>query len=536
MNCLKLLLLLFFNALVILVAAQKIDDIRILPQPFRIILNPGVVTLSHSVNVYVDPKTGADANYIWIVLQDIGFRPAFVKFEKQADIIFKRSTDTIPGGTEAYQLTIDQNVSKGRIIGIANGGSGIIYALQTLRQLSNLEENYIKFQACVIYDKPFFAWRAFMLDESRHFQGKEVVKKLIDEMARIKLNTFHWHLVDDQGWRIEIKKYPLLTKVSSKSDYSHLSKGISPKQWDSLYHHRPGFFYTQNEIREIVAYANARGVRIIPEIEIPGHASASIYAYPWLGASSKKAGQPVSGDLYLVTDPRVKKFLKDVLDEIIALFPAKIIHIGGDEANYAHWQQSEEINAFMKSENIPTYSDLQVWTNNKMSRYISSKGCRMIGWNEITGDNIRGETHIQASQKEKLAPGTIVQFWDGAVNLINKAIDRGYDVVNSNRFFTYLDYSYETTSFEKAYSFNPIPEGIAAKDQNKILGLGAQMWGELTPTEQRLYYQIFPRLAAYAEVGWVNPAKKSSYPEFLKRFMRIESIWRKKGYIVNSSQ
>ena len=208
----------------------------------------------------------------------------------------------------------------------------------------------------------------------------------------------------------------------------------------------------------------------------------------------------------------------------------KMVHIGGDEANYTHWQNSEEIQAFMKANGLPTCSDLQVWAINRMSKYLASKGCRMIGWNEITGDNVRGEAHVQASQSEKLAPGTIVQFWDGDISLVNKAIEKGYDVVNSNRFFTYLDYPYEVTPFEKAYSFNPIPDGLADADKEKILGTGCQMWGEFTPNLDRLYYQIFPRIAAYAECGW-TPVDKKYYEDFRKRLKKIENIWKEKGYL-----
>ena len=269
---------------------------------------------------------------------------------------------------------------------------------------------------------------------------------------------------------------------------------------------------------------------MIPEIEVPGHASASIYAYPWIGATSRREGKAVVGDLYDVTDPKVEEFLHDILDEVVALFPSKIVHIGGDEANYTHWQNSEEIQAFMKANGLPTCSDLQVWAINRMSKYLASKGCRMIGWNEITGDNVRGEAHVQASQSERLAPGTIVQFWDGDISLVNKAIEKGYDVVNSNRFFTYLDYPYEVTPFEKAYSFNPIPDGLADADKEKILGTGCQMWGEFTPNLDRLYYQIFPRIAAYAECGW-TPADKKYYEDFRKRLKKIENIWKEKGYL-----
>ena len=166
-----------------------------------------------------------------------------------------------------------------------------------------------------------------------------------------------------------------------------------------------------------------------------------------------------------------------------------------------------------------------------MSNYISSKGYRMIGWNGITGDNVHEEAHVEAGKSEQLAPGTIVQFWDGDVSLVNKAIAKGYDVVNSNRFFTYLDYPYEVTPFEKAYSFDPIPEGIAAQDRHKILGLGCQMWGEFTSTVERLNFQIFPRLAAFATIGWVSPERKLPYDVFRKHLQPIEAIWKEKGYL-----
>ncbi len=187
----------------------------------------------------------------------------------------------------------------------------------------------------------------------------------------------------------------------------------------------------------------------------------------------------MTGDLYDVTDPKVEAFLHtDILDEVIGLFPSKIVHIGGDEANYVHWKNSPEIMAFMKENGLPTCTDLQVWAINRMSKYLASKGCRMIGWNEITGETVR--EGIQASQSEQLAPGTIVQFWDGDVSLVNKAIAKGYDVVNSNRFFTYVDYAYEVTPFEKAYSFDPIPEGLAEKDKRKSSASDARC-GESTP-------------------------------------------------------
>ncbi|WP_316811002.1 beta-N-acetylhexosaminidase [Pedobacter heparinus] len=508
------------------------NSIKIIPKPEKVILNGVNITLKKNIQVYIDPRSTLNMDYVKEVLTDVGFEPLFTNKEKQAGLILKVSK-VVSDGFEAYELNVENRSRANRVIANANEKTGLIYALQTLRQLVTKTAAGISIPSCTISDAPHFSWRAFMLDEGRHFHGKPVVKKLLDEMVRLKLNTFHWHLVDDPGWRIEIKKYPLLTEVASKGDHTLMKKGLTPANWDSLYNHKPGKFYTQEDIKEIVQYADTRGILIIPEIEVPGHASASIYAYPWLGSSSRLTGKPIYGDLYQVADPKVEGFLHDVLDEIISLFPSKIVHIGGDEADYKHWKNSSEINAFMKVNKIPTYTDLQVWAINRMSAYISSKGYRMIGWNEITGDNIRGEAHVESSQSEKLAPGTIVQFWDGEVSLINKAIEKGYEVVNSNRFFTYLDYPYNVTSMEKAYSFNPVPKGIAAKDRHKILGLGAQMWGEVTPDEERIYYYTFPRLAVFGENGWVDPAKKQSYQEFRERFLLIENIWKEKGYIKN---
>jgi len=506
------------------------NAVKLVPQPADIQIHEGFVKINDKIGVFIDPRSAMSKSYAKELFQEIGIQPIWTNREKEAVVVLKLAKPQSAAVDESYHLEISLK-KKGTILASSSSKNGLLNALQTIRQLAVKENQQIGFPVCTINDKPSFGWRAYMLDESRHFHGKAVVKNLLDEMARLKLNTFHWHLVDDPGWRVEIKKYPRLTSVGSKGDYTHMNKDITPAKWDSLYNNRPGQFYTQADIREIVSYASDRGIRIIPEIEVPGHASASIYAYPWLGASSRKKNEGIRGDLYDITDPKVENFLHNVLDEIISLFPSKIIHIGGDEANYAHWKDSKEINEFMKAKNIPTYSDLQVWAINRMSKYISSKGYHMIGWNEITGDNIRNEAHLEAGKSEKLAKGTLVQFWDGDVSLVNKAIEKGYDVVNSDRLFTYLDYPYETTSFEKAYSFTPIPNGIPKEDRHKILGLGCQMWGEFTPTPERVYYQTFPRIAAFAETGWVAPEKKGSYIDFRTRLSQIEEIWKSKGYL-----
>jgi hexosaminidase len=508
----------------------QLNIVKLIPQPADIQVYTGVVKIQNATKIFLDPRSGVSKTYAEELFKEIGIRPIWADRENNAMIVLELTNPKKGYTDESYHLKVSLK-GKNKIIVGSSGRNGLLHALQTIRQLAIKGDQHTTFPVCTIHDQPAFGWRAYMLDESRHFHGKLIVKNLLDEMARLKLNTFHWHLVDDPAWRMEIKKYPLLTEVSSKGDWTHMNKNITPARWDSLYNKRSGQYYTHEEIREIVSYADERGIRIIPEIEVPGHASASIYAYPWLGASSRQKNAGIIGDLYDVTDPKVEKFLQDVLDEVISLFPGGIIHIGGDEANYAHWKGSEGINVFMKTNNIPTYADLQIWAINRMSKYISSKGYRMIGWNEITGDNIRNEAHIEAGKSETLAKGTLVQFWDGDVSLVNKAIEKGYDVINSDRMHTYLDYPYETTSFEKAYSFNPIPKGVLSANKYKILGLGCQMWGEFTPTSERLYFQTFPRIAAFAETGWVAPEKKTSYLDFRSRLSNIEEIWKHKGYV-----
>ncbi|HBG40159.1 MAG TPA: glycoside hydrolase family 20 [Porphyromonadaceae bacterium] len=499
------------------------QELPIVPKPLHAQVKGGDIALKNGLRIYLDPDAQLNKLYISSIFYELGIQTSFTS-KSDADLVVKLNEKASPSN-EGYRLTIG-NKHKNRITAEASTKNGLLYALQSLRQIIKNDQGKFSVPVCTIEDEPAFPWRAFMLDESRHFHGMHVVKGLLDEMARLKLNIFHWHLVDDPGWRIEIKQYPELTTIGSKRDFSH--KQVA-EEWDKLYPNRK-MFYTQDEISEIVRYAADRGIQIMPEIEVPGHASAAIYAYPWLGSSSRSQGYGVWGDLYNVTDPKVEEFLHHVLDEVIALFPSKLVHIGGDEANYTHWQNNPEIVAFMKENNIPTFSDLQVWSINRFSRYLSAKGVRMMGWNEITGDNIRGEEHMQASRSEQLAPGTIVHFWDGDISLVNKAIEKGYDVVNSNRHFTYLDYGYDRISLQQAYSFDPIPEGLKKEDEPKILGLGCQMWGEYTPNTARVYYQTFPRIAAYAESGWTSRENKD-YEDFIHRFRNLKTLWMDKGFL-----
>jgi len=344
--------------------------------------------------------------------------------------------------------------------------------------------------------------------------------------------VFHWHLTDDAGWRIEIKKYPNLTEVGAYRKSSRISYG---NRWNSLIESGEphGGFYTQEEIKEIVAYAQKRHITIIPEIEMPGHATAAIAAYPWLSVTQKELEVPtrfgVFENVFNVADPKVFQFLVEVLDEVIALFPSETIHIGGDEIRYNQWKESPEVKDYMKNNNLNTPAELQVFFTNRISKHIESKGKRMMGWNEIMGHNLHEYQDGEDTHNDiQLAKETVIHFWKGDINLATKAAKDGFKIVNSLHTHTYLDYTYETTPLSKAYAFNPIPDGLDENYHRNIIGTGCQMWGEWIPTIGQLHYLVFPRIAAYAEVGWTQNNNKD-YKRFKSSLPYLQQHWKKKG-------
>ena len=427
----------------------------------------------------------------------------------------------------AYNLTVE----KKSITIEASSQSGCFYAMQTLRQLITLQsDGSYNIATCTIEDSPAFIWRAFMLDESRHFKGKEIVKKMLDQMALLKMNVFHWHLTDDQGWRIEIKKYPLLTQVGAWREKSQLK--YAPKDSARVYYNYPhGGFYSQADITEVVEYASKRHIMIVPEIEMPGHATAAVASYPWLSSSSDTI--KVTGDFgvfkstYNVADQKVFDFLTDVITEVMALFPSKIIHIGGDEVKYDEWNASKEVKEMMQREGLKSPSDVQVFFVNRMSKFFDSKGFRMMGWNEIMGKNVH-EWATHENSQQSLSKNSIVHFWKGEPALLKEALQEGYEVVNSNHWDTYLDYTYTRLPLEKAYNFSPIPEGLDPKQTKNVLGLGCQMWSEYIPKVSDMYRQVFPRIAAYAEVGWTKSENKD-FSRFINSLDRLQRYWDSQG-------
>lgn len=447
-------------------------------------------------------------------------KPAGQASKKAACIVIKKDPALAARGEEAYSI---QSSPSGIILSAADA-RGIFYAGQSLVQMMpsvfhdrtadksavrwNISETPFR-----IMDYPRFSWRALMIDEARHFFGGKTIKQIIDQMALLKMNILHWHLTDDTGWRIEIKKYPRLTSIGSKRRESEIGTWNSGKS-DGTPHEG---FYTQEQIRDIVQYAARRNITIVPEIEMPGHASAAAVAYPFL--SLKTPGEvPTTFIVNTAFDPTSEKtyaFLSDVLDEITALFPGRIIHIGGDEVRYdKQWKGVPEIEEFMKKNGMKSYADVQMHFTNRMSGIIAQKGRRMMGWNEIYGHDVNGDGGGKAGAK--LDTNAVIQFWKGNTGLAKNAIRDGHDVINSLHTSTYLDYSYGSIPLQKAYGFEPVFPGLEEQYQSRVKGLGAQVWTEWISTPERLHYQAFPRACAFAEVGW-TPAGKKDFPDFKKR-------------------
>jgi hexosaminidase len=381
----------------------------------------------------------------------------------------------------------------------AHKPAGVFYGVQTLRQLMPAQIESPKrvegvkwiVPAVTMTDIPRFKWRGLLLDVCRHWRDKEFVKRYIDVLAYHKMNVLHWHLTEDQGWRIDVKKYPRLTEIGAWRDDGRGGKY--------------GGFYTQDDIREIVAYAKSRYITVVPEIEMPGHSTAALAAYPQYSC----AGGPfavatkwgVFEDVYCAGNDATFEFLEDVLSEVLELFPSRFIHIGGDEAPKDRWQACAKCQARIKTENLKDEHELQSWFIRRIDRFLTSKNRRLVGWDEILEGG--------------LAPGATVQSWrgmDGAV----AAATAGHDTIVSPTSHCYLDYSYEKISTEKSYSFEPVPAQLTAEQARHVLGLEANMWAERTPLPADTDRQVWPRLCALSEVGWSDPAERT-FEEFSKR-------------------
>jgi hexosaminidase len=435
-------------------------------------------------------------------------------------IILRRSASLArTHGTEGYRM----RVAADGIVVDAAGAAGAFYAVQTMRQLmpaqifSDSAVAGVRWSvaAATIEDSPRFRWRGAHLDVSRHFMPVEFVKRYIDLLALHKMNSFHWHLTDDQGWRIEIRKYPRLTEVGawrSETLVGSMRRNLANAPYDGIRH---GGFYTQEQIRDVVEYARQRFVNVVPEIELPGHAQAVIAAYPQLGSTSEpvevRKVWGVSDHVLNPSDSTVA-FMKDVLDEVLQLFPGQFIHIGGDEVAKTQWRTHPAARERMQKEGLQTEEELQSWFIHQFDEFLASRGRRMVGWDEILEGG--------------LAPNAVVMSWRGMEGGI-EAARAGHDVIMAPTSRTYFDY-YQSREpgeplaiggflpLDSVYAFEPVPRDLEPRFARHVLGAQAQLWTEYMPDGAHVEYMAFPRMSALAEVVW-SAASKRNFGDFRRR-------------------
>ena len=507
--------------------AGRADSTRIavIPQPTKVTPRAGQFRVTRATVIWSDPASASVARQLarylepatgfTFVVRTTGSPPA-------GSITLRRSPSLRRLGPEGYTLT----ASRTGVALRAPESAGLFYAVQTLRQLlpseifraAPVEGVDWTIPAVAIEDTPRFTWRGAHLDVGRHFMPKEFVRKYIDLLALHKLNTFHWHLTEDQGWRLEIRKYPRLTEVGawrSGTLIGRQSQQRDSTQWrfDSIPH---GGFYTQEDAREIVAYAKARFITVVPEIEMPGHALAAIAAYPALGITGDSLAVGKRWGVYsdiMNAEPSTIAFMQDVLSEVLEIFPSRFIHIGGDEADKAQWRTSPRMQARIQALGLKDENELQSWIIRQMDAFLTARGRRLVGWDEILEGG--------------LAPNATVMSWRGVRGGL-EAARSGHDVVMAPTSHTYLDY-YQSQDIatepiaiggflplERVYSFDPMPAELEPQFARHVLGGQAQLWTEYMKDPKKVEYMAFPRLTALAEAVW-TPVARKSYEDYLRR-------------------
>ena len=496
----------------------------LIPKPAELVMARGSFIIDHKTVLKVSPlndQTISVAESLAGMIRKSASVPLPVsEGSKEAGNSIVMVIDTaVSDNSEGYILSVT-----GRSIFLKSpSAEGLFRGVQTIRQLlpPQLEtegaltgEAAAVLPACYITDAPRFSYRGLHLDVCRHFFTVDEVKRYLDIMALHKFNVFHWHLTDDQGWRIEIKKYPELTTVGSQRKETLAGHGGRPPfTFDGIPH---GGYYTQEQAREIVKYAADRFITVIPEIEMPGHAVAAIASYPWLSCTGNELDVQtrwgVFDDVFCAGKDTVFAFLEDVLDEVIEIFPSEYIHIGGDECPKVRWENCSSCQKRIKDEGLKDEHGLQSWFITRMEKYLNARGRQIIGWDEILEGG--------------LAPGATVMSWRG-VNGGIEAARMGHDAIMTPTGFAYLDY-YQSepvgeplaiggyVPLEKVYSFEPLPAELTPDEQKHILGFQGNVWTEYIPTLSHLEYMAFPRAFAIAETGW-TPALKKDFEEFLTR-------------------
>jgi hexosaminidase len=524
--------------------AQK--DITIIPKPANVEVKEGKFQFSKNTQFVVkgDSQKEIATGLIAKFETAAGWKPQIVaKTPKSNYIQFKVDKNL---NREGYKLDVS---TKGIVI-TAKENAGFIYGLESIRQLlptaieSKAIVSNVKWEIpnVSITDEPRFQWRGLMLDLSRHFFDKSYIEKTIDRLAMLKMNVLHLHLVDDQGWRIEIKKYPKLTEVGAwRVDQENVP-------WNARLSTNPdekgtyGGFLTQEELKEIIKYATAKNVEIIPEIEMPAHVSSAIASYPELACFNQRIGVPSGGlwpitDIYCAGKESTFEFLQNVLDEVIEMFPSKYIHIGGDEATKTNWEKCSLCQKRMHDEGLKDVHELQSYFVKRMEKYINAKGKKLIGWDEILEGG--------------LAPDATVMSWRGTEGGV-EATKQGHDVVMTPGSHCYFDHYQGPQNVEpiaiggytpisKVYEFDPVVDTMTSEQAKHVLGGQANLWSEYIPTTHQSEYMIFPRIVAMAEVLWSTKATRNwnnfttRLPSLFERYDYLGINYSKSAYLVTAS-
>ena len=508
MNTLKITVFFIFFSHINTLFSQNNN---IIPKPLEQTIKQGYF----SFNKYPEIITEFEFNSATTLLKD-ALKELNINSEKKSKKSIKFSLKKLQ--TEEYILSI----SKDEIVIEASTEIGALHAFQSLNQLIllNNKNGVVKIQSQVIKDSPRFKYRGMHLDVGRHMYPVNFIKKYIDGLAMLKFNNFHWHLTEDQGWRVEIEKYPELNNVGSYRDSTLIGHYTDkPWQFDKT---RYGGYYTKKEIREVVKYAEKRGINVIPEIEMPGHSQAAISSYPEFGCTGENVGvAPLWGvfkDIYCSKNETFD-FLEDIIDEVVELFPGKYIHIGGDEAPKTNWKACKNCQNVIKRENLEDEHELQSYFITRMEKYINSKGKQIIGWDEILEGG--------------LAPNATVMSWRGVSGGI-EAAKMNHEVIMTPNATCYLDhYQAKDTSneplaiggftpIEEIFNYEPIPDELDENLHKYIIGAQGNVWTEYMKTSDQVEYMVFPRIFALSEVVWAK--NKPSFEAFEKKVIDFYPI------------
>lgn len=500
---------------------NQTPTVSIIPQPTEVIVNKGTFFLEDGMGFHAPETFEIATDFLQSYLKNGAGIELNNSDASNAKLLFVEN-DLL--GKEAYRL----NISEEKITIEAADKGGAFYAVQSLRQLmdphldvTNADYNQkIKLPLTSITDEPKFPYRGMHLDVGRHFFPKEFIKEYISNLAMLKMNYFHWHLTEDQGWRIEIKAYPRLTSHAAYRNETLVGHyNDTPQQFDG---ERYGGYYTQEDIKEIVAFAQKLNVTIVPEIEMPGHAQAAISAYPELGCTAEPVPVATKWGVFeniFCPNQKTFSFLETVLTEVTELFPGPYVHIGGDEAPKIQWESCNHCQNLIKEHQLADEHELQSWFIKEIEQFLNSKGKQIIGWDEILEGG--------------LAPNATVMSWRGTEGAV-AAAKQGNNVILTPTSHCYFDYYQADNSDEplaiggylplkKVYSFNPIPSELTSEESKHVLGAQGNVWTEYMKTEEQVEYMVFPRILAMSEVTWSGPVQDldQEYTQFLSRVERF---------------